>query len=158
MTPAEIRECIAALDTSWSPPIVTVTGLKYRGGGGSGAFDAETGDDDVRYVIKAMNNNHEPQALPLKVVATELICARLGGLMVIESPTDADGRGRRRRVTQWAELAGIEVVDSDKIRREADRLAALIKALEVSSVPPQVFSLPGSEKEMGPAAVAGPIR
>ena len=78
MTSAEIRERIAALDASWSPPIVTVTGLKYRGGGGSGAFDADTGDDAVRYVIKAMNNNHEPQVPPLKIVATELICARLG--------------------------------------------------------------------------------
>lgn len=57
------------------------------------------------------------------------------GLMVIESPTDADGRGRRRRVSQWAEQAGIEVVDSDKIRKEADRLAAQVKALYVSNVP-----------------------
>jgi len=27
-----------------------------------------------------MNNNHEPQALPLKIVTTELICARLGSM------------------------------------------------------------------------------
>ncbi len=82
----EIAARLAELDRA--RPVLCVEGEvpKYRGGGGSYAWDF-LGDDGNWYVVKSQNNNQEESSrqqapgFPLKILPTELVVGRLGQLL-----------------------------------------------------------------------------
>lgn len=84
MLEAEIRGLLAALDVQEQRPYLKATSLAYFGKGGSEAWQCMAEDGEV-YIVKAQNNGQDISQSresdePLKVLATELICGRLGQL------------------------------------------------------------------------------
>lgn len=79
----ELRQRLEALDNSQRHEVWEAYGSAgLRGGGGSQAWNiyARRGTQEGLFVTKFANNPQEPPSGPRKIVASELICGRLGRL------------------------------------------------------------------------------